>query len=138
MTISVTPTHPSSITQNNHGKSSKIGNALRSIALGTAIGLGTLAPTAAVAQEKPPENVPVQEEPAPANPQPANPNSCTGRFAFGYIAGVIMEKLLTSLRNKREKDRSERPFGKLDDVKIIVEQPPAEKTDGPVKEEKKS
>ncbi len=62
MTVSVEQTRPSSISHNNHGQSSKLGNALRSLVLGTAIGLGTLAPTAAaVAQEKPPENVPVQE-----------------------------------------------------------------------------
>ncbi len=106
MTISIDATRPSLTGNNTAKQSGRFSNALRSLALGTAIGLGSLAPTAATAEEKPPENVPVQikedETPAPVEaPKPDNPNNCGGRVALGYVAGVLMEKFLSSLRDKR-------------------------------------
>ncbi len=135
MTISIGSTHTSTTGHNSASQPSKLGNAFRSLALGTAIGLGTLAPTAAaVAQEKPPENVPVQEQ--PKQEEPKDKPSCLLdiliAYALGRTFGYFHGKRVGAKSSTGTSDKPE-------DLIITVEdQPPAEKTDGPAKEEKKS
>ena len=88
-------------------KSGVVSKLFAPLVLGTAIALSGGGGTARAVDENKPEGpVPVQvkeeEKPAAENPKPDNPAKCTGRFALGYVSGVIMEKLLASWRNKRE------------------------------------
>ncbi len=100
----------SSITSPSSGlhqhRSSKVAKALQALALGSAIAFGGGAARAAVL---PQENVP----PPPDQPvavqveqqeKPATEHHCSGsgKLAIGYVSGVLMEKLLRSLRDKNE------------------------------------
>ena len=109
MTISIDSTHPPTTGNNTTGQPSKLGKALRSLALGTAVGLGTILPTAsAVAQEKPPENVPVQEEPRQEEQQPPQQQdelSPAGRWAariLGLASGAAYAYLRLKSRKKND------------------------------------
>ncbi|GEM_PF-4827041 len=104
-TSSVTPLHSSAAT------GSRFGRALRTLALGTAITLGSLRGGPALAQDAnpaPPQDQPVpaqqDEQPAPQE-QPAHKHGCgTGTSVLlGYGAGVLMEKLLQKMRNREVK-----------------------------------
>ena len=107
-TSSITPLHPSNST------GSRFGRALRALALGTAITVGSLRGGPALAQDANPPPLPDQpvhvqnEQPAPDQPvQEEHKHNCgTGTSVIlGYGAGVLMEKLLQKLKSKAEAQR---------------------------------
>lgn len=121
MPISVDSTHPSTISNNTSSQLSKLGKAFRSLTVGTALALGTLAPTAAaVAQEKPPENIPVQEEPKNES-EKKDGRSCFLDILIAYTLG----RTFGYFHGKRVGSAKT-----LDESKGI-------KANGPTKEEKK-
>ncbi len=105
MTISIDSTRPSLTGNNTAKQSSRFSNALRSLALGAAVGLGAIAPTPGVAQEKPPENIPVQikEEEKPPQEELSPAAKWLARI-LGAGTGALSYYILRPRKNSADSD----------------------------------